>query len=134
MPLNSSIVGTSGGSLASEIDARWTMAYAAALGDLLPCYMDTRSSAGVVAHPLFPVCYEWPVLVALRATFDRSGLTPDEARRGVHASHDLIVHRPLRPPARVETRATVAGIERRKPGAYQLTRLETVDGAGAPIC
>ena len=134
MALNSSLVGTSGESLAGEIDTRWTMAYAAALGDSLPCYLDTASPAGIVAHPLFPVCFEWPVMVAMRATFDRSGLTPDEARRGVHASHDLIIHRRIRPPARVQTRATVAGIERRKPGAYQLTRLETVDAAGAPIC
>jgi len=134
MALNSSLVGTTGESLTGEIDARWTMAYAAALGDLLPCYSDTASPAGIVAHPLFPVCFEWPVIVAMRTTFDRSGLTPDEARRGVHASHDLIIHRPIRPPARVQTRATVAGIEQRKPGAYQLTRVETVDSAGAPLC
>ena len=134
MPLNSSLAGTSGEWLAGEIDTRWTMAYAAALGDSQPCYLDTASAAGIVAHPLFPVCFEWPVVVAMRATFDQSGLTPDEARRGVHASHDLIIHRQIRPPAQVRTRATVAGIERRKPGAYQLTRLETVDAAGTPIC
>ena len=134
MPLNSSLAGTSGEWLAGEIDARWTMAYAAALGDLLPCYLDTNSAAGIVAHPLFPVCFEWPVVVAMRATFDQSGLTSNEARRGVHASHDLIIHRQIRPPAQVRTRAMVAGIERRKPGAYQLTRLQTVDAAGAPIC
>ena len=134
MALNSSLVGTTGESLAGEIDARWTMAYAAALGDLLPCYLDTASPAGIVAHPLFPVCFEWPVIVASRATFDRSGLTPNEARRGVHASHDLTIHRQIRPSAHVQTRATVARIERRKPGAYQLTLVETVDAGGAPIC
>jgi acyl dehydratase len=134
MALNSSLVGTTGESLAGEIDARWTMAYAAALGDSLPCYLDTASPAGIVAHPLFPVCFEWPVIVAMRAKFEGSGLTPNEARRGVHASHDLIIHRQIRPPARVHTRATVAGIEHRKPGAYQLTRVETVDAEGAPIC
>ena len=134
MPLNSSLAGTSGEWLAGEIDTRWTMAYAAALGDSLPCYLDTASTAGILAHPLFPVCFEWPVVVAMRAMFDQSGLTPNEARRGVHASHDLIIHRQIRPPAQVRTRAMVAGIERRKPGAYQLTRLQTVDAAGAPIC
>jgi len=134
MALNSSLVGTSSEWLAGEIDARWTMAYAAALGDLLPCYLDTAAPTGIVAHPLFPVCFEWPVIVASRATFDRSGLTPNEARRGVHASHDLTIHRQIRPSAHVQTRATVAGIERRKPGAYQLTRVETVDAGGAPIC
>ena len=134
MPLNSSIVGASGESLASDVDARWTMAYAAALGDVMPCYVDTLAPGGVVAHPLFPVCFEWPVIVAMRAMFDRTGLTPEEARRGVHASHGLIIHRAIRPPTQMHTRATVAGIEQRKPGAYQLTRLDTVDAQGRPVC
>ena len=34
MPLNSSIVGSAGEYLVSEVDARWTMAYAAGLGDV----------------------------------------------------------------------------------------------------
>ena len=55
--------------MVSEVDARWTMAYAAALGDVMPCYMDTVG--GVIAHPLFPVCIEWPVQVAMRAQFER---------------------------------------------------------------
>ncbi len=134
MPLGSSIVGAAGEALASEVDARWTMAYAAALGDTVPCYFNTLDRAGVIAHPLFPVCFEWPVIVAMREMFERSGLTPNEARRGVHASHDLIIHRAIRPPARLRTRATVAGIEQRKPGAYQLTKLDTTDESGTPIC
>jgi len=109
------------------------MAYAAALDDLLPCYMDTRDEKNFVAHPLFPVCFEWPVVVALGRQYDRSGLRADEVARGVHATHDLIVHRPIRPPERLITRATVAGIERRKPGAYQVLRLDTVDSSGAPV-
>ncbi|MGO9602718.1 MAG: MaoC/PaaZ C-terminal domain-containing protein [Candidatus Binataceae bacterium] len=132
MPLDSSIVGAAGDFLSSEIDARWTMAYAAGLGDVLPCYMDTR--AGIIAHPMFPVCFEWAAIIAMRDVFERSGLTPDEARRGVHASHDLIIHRAIRPPERLRTKATFAGVEQRKPGAYQVTKLETVDDAGAPVC
>ena len=67
--------------MVSEIDSRWTMAYAAALGDSMPCYMDTVR--GVIAHPMFPVCFEWPVQVAMRAQFEKStSLTRDEAMRG----------------------------------------------------
>jgi len=133
MPIESSIVGIAGAPMTSQVDSRWTMAYAAALGDALPCYMDT--TRGVIAHPLFPVCFEWPVQVAMRGQFEKStSLTRDEAIRGVHATHDTILHRAIRPPEQLTTRLTVAGVERRKPGAYQLTRLETVDGAGAPIC
>jgi acyl dehydratase len=109
------------------------MAYAAALGDSIPCYMDTVR--GVIAHPMFPVCFEWPVAVAIRSQFERSAsLTRDEAMRGVHATHDVVLHRAIRPPERLTTQLTVAGVERRKPGAYMVTRLDTVDGAGKPVC
>jgi acyl dehydratase len=118
--------------MVSEIDARWTMAYAAALGDSMPCYMDTNR--GVLAHPMFPVCFEWPVQVAIREQFEKSTLTRDEAMRGVHATHDTVLHRAIRPPERLTTRLTVAGVERRKPGAYLVTRLDTVDEGGTPVC
>jgi acyl dehydratase len=32
------------------------------------------------------------------------------------------------------TRATVVGVERRKPGAFQVLKLDTVDAAGKPVC
>jgi acyl dehydratase len=134
MPLSSSIVGTASEPAASEIDARWTMAYAAGLGDSLPAYMDTLRPAEFVAHPIFPVCFEWPMIVAMRRLFRTNLLTDEEAMRGVHATHDLIVHRPIRPPETLRTRLKVAGVEARKPGAYQLTQLDTIDARGAPVC
>ena len=133
MPIESSIVGLAGAPFVSEIDSRWTMAYAAALGDAIPSYMDTTH--GVIAHPMFPVCFEWPVQVAMRAQFEKStSLARDEAMRAVHATHDTVMHRAIRPPERLTTRLTVAGVERRTPGAYVLTRLDTVDDAGKPVC
>jgi len=110
------------------------MAYAAALDDLLPCYMDSREAAKFLAHPMFPVCVEWPVVVALGQKLQGMGMHHDEFRRGVHATHDATIHRPIRPPEKLTTRATVGAIERRKPGAYQLTKLETTDESGAPVC
>jgi acyl dehydratase len=32
------------------------------------------------------------------------------------------------------TRATIVGVERRKPGAFQVMKLDTVDAAGKPVC
>ena len=118
--------------MVSEIDSRWTMAYAAALGDALPCYMDT--TRGVIAHPMFPVCFEWPVQVSMRALLEKTSLTRDEAMRGVHATHDTVLYRAIQPPERLTTQLTVAGVEQRKPGAYLVTRLDTVDEAGQPVC
>jgi acyl dehydratase len=133
VPLTSSIVGASE-SLFTDVDTRWTMAYAAALGDTARCYFDTLDASGIIAHPLFPVCFEWSIITKMRQALERSGLTPSEARRGVHASHDLLIHAPVRPPVRLQSRAMVAGIERRKSGAYQLTKIETVTANGSPVC
>jgi acyl dehydratase len=134
MPLASSIVNTASEPAASEIDARWTMAYAAALGDSLSAYMDTLRPAEFVAHPMFPVCFEWPLIVAMRRLFKTNLLSDEEATRGVHATHDLVIHRAIHPPETLHTRLVVAGVERRKPGAYQLTRLDTTDARNNPVC
>jgi acyl dehydratase len=133
MPLDASLVGTESEPLVHEVDERWTMAYAAGLGDLLDCYIDTRRPQGIIAHPLFPVCLEWPTALALRAKH-RGKILPAEAARGVHATHHAIIRRRLRPPLRVTTRAMIAGIEQRKPGAFEVTKFETVDDRGAPVC
>lgn len=58
MRIPAGIVGTTVGLDVQEIDARWLMAYAAALGETAPEYFDTTRPAGILAHPLFPVCYE----------------------------------------------------------------------------
>ncbi len=134
MPLNSSTVGASAAAIVHDIDERWLMSYAAGLGETLPCYLDTLRPGNVIAHPLFPVCFEWPTVVSMRESASAVGLTHDEAVRSVHATHDLVIHRSPRPGDRLTTRATIVGVERRKPGAFQTMRLDTVDAAGNPVC
>ena len=122
-------VGITVGPREHEIDARWLMAYAAALGESAPEYFDTSRPDGILAHPLFPVCYEWPLALDVRA----KALPDDVAVRGVHATHRLTLHRPPRAGDRLSTTATVAALERRTPGAYLVLRMETVDAAGRPV-
>jgi acyl dehydratase len=125
----SSVVGVTVGPREQTVDARWLMAYAAALGEEAPEYLDTTRPGGVVAHPLFPVCYEWPLALDVRAK-----VLPDEiAMRGVHATHRLTLHRPIRAGERLHTIASVVALERRTPGAYMVLRLETADAAGRPV-
>jgi acyl dehydratase len=124
-----SAVGVTVGPREHAVDARWLMAYAAALGDHAPEYFDTTRPDGILAHPLFPVCYEWPLALDVRAK-----ALPDEvAVRGVHATHRLTLHRAPRAGDRLSTTATVAALERRTPGAYLVLRMETVDAAGRPV-
>ena len=134
MPLESSLVGTKVGPASTEVDARWAMAYAAALEDYLPCYLDTRRPDGIVAHPVFPVCIEWPLAVALHEKMRESKLAQSEAARAVHATYDVTLHRSIRPPELLTTTLTLAGVQRLKPGAYELMRFDTVDAKGGPVC
>jgi acyl dehydratase len=129
MRIPEGLVGTTVGPLVQEIDARWLMAYAAALGDVHAEYLDTTRPEGVIGHPIFPVCYEWPLAVELRA----SALSEGIAVRSVHATHDLRLHRRARAGDRLSTTATVISSEPRAPGAYVVTRLETVDADGRAV-
>jgi len=123
------LVGVPVGEIETEIDARWPMAYAAGLGDTDPAYLDTLRPGGIVSHPLFPVCYEWPLAVESRVR----QLGEEIALRGVHATHDVVIHRRARPGDRLRTRASVVAVAPRRAGAYVLTRYATADAAGAPV-
>jgi acyl dehydratase len=129
MRIPDGLVGTTVGPLVQKIDARWLMAYAAALGDVHPEYLDTTRPEGVIGHPIFPVCYEWPLAIELRTEI----LSARIAVRSVHATHDLRLHRRARAGDHLSTTATVISSEPRPPGAYVVTRLETVDADGLPV-
>jgi len=111
------------------IDARWLMAYAAALGETDPRYFDTGARSGPLAHPLFPVCYEWPLAVALRERVIGEAIAPFS----VHATHDLVVHRSPRGGDRLRTSARIVDVRPVKAGSLVVARYDTVDGAGAPV-
>jgi len=126
MKIAGDIVGKTATPCGHAIDARWLMAYAAALGETAAEYFDTTRPDGITAHPLFPVCYEWPLALELRA----ETLGDDVAIRGVHATHDLRLFRLPRAGDHLVTTARIIAVESRRPGAYVLSRFETVDGHG----
>jgi acyl dehydratase len=99
------------------------MAYSAALGETDPRYYDTQN--GVLAHPLFPVCYEWPLAQPLRALPALQPLFP----RLLHAQHDLTLHRLPRAGETLRVSARIAGAEQRRPGAFVVFRFEARDAA-----
>jgi acyl dehydratase len=111
------------------VDARWLMAYSAALGETDPRYFDTAARGGVIAHPLFPVCYEWPVSQPIRQIPELREHFPWL----VHAEHDLVLHRPVRQADTLSTVARIVSVESRKPGAYVVFRFDARDAAGEPV-
>jgi acyl dehydratase len=126
MPLSTEIVGESTHPLAHQVDARWLMAYAAGLRDFNPRYMDTQDNT-VVAHPVFPVCLEWPVILNTREMAGSEALSAEESARGVHAAHDLHIYRPIRAGDNLLTHSTMIGVRPIKPGAAYTMRLDTID-------
>ncbi|MFQ5898644.1 MAG: MaoC/PaaZ C-terminal domain-containing protein [Candidatus Methylomirabilia bacterium] len=122
MRLSSDLLGVTVGPIQHDVDIDWITAFASGIGE-------SETIPDVVAHPLFPVCYEWPALVAVGDQTVSEAIRP----RGVHATHDMTIHRLPRPGDRLSTTATTIGVEPRKPGTYVLTRLRTVDQAGAPV-
>lgn len=135
MPVPVDAVGAQTPPITHDVDNRWVMAYAASLGDFLPCYLDTTRDGGVVSHPLFPVCVEWPTMLAMRdLPVLTAAMEDDEARRGVHATHDLVIERLIVPGDRLTTSAVVTGVEQRRPGAYLTCEMTTVDASGAVVC
>jgi len=124
-----SIVGAEVGPLSQEIDARWLMAYAAGLGLTEAAYYETRGPDGPLAHPMFPVCYEWPLALEIRAR-----TIPHEiATLGVHATHRALIDRLPRAGDRLSTSARVVGVTRRRAGTLVTTRFTTIDERGAPV-
>ena len=102
------------------------MAYSAALGETDPRYYDTAAADGVLVHPLFPVCYEWPLAQPLR---DLPALKPLQARL-LHAQHDLVIHRTPCAGEVLRVSAVIAGLSQRRPGAFVVFRFEARDAAG----
>lgn len=129
MKLSSALVGEAAGPLEQTIDARWVMAYSAGLGETDARYYDTSAADGPRVHPLFPVCYEWPVSRSLRS------LPPLEAHQArlVHAQHDVILHRPLRAGETLVTSARIALAVQRPPGAFVVFRFEARDAQGNAV-
>jgi acyl dehydratase len=127
--LSSALVGEATGPLEQTVDARWVMAYSAGLGETDARFYDTTAADGPWVHPLFPVCYEWPVSRSLRS------LAPLEAHKArlVHAQHDLILHRPLRAGETLATFARIALAVQRPPGAFVVFRFEARDAQGAAV-
>ena len=127
--LPSSTLGATAGPCEQEIDARWLMAYAAALGETDARYFDTGAPSGPAAHPLFSVCYEWPLAVALRESVIGEAIAP----YSVHATHDVVIHRSPRAGDRLSTSARIVEVKPVKAGSLVVGRYDTVDATGAAV-
>lgn len=119
-----------GREIVHEVDHRWLRAYTTAVGDLRPRFFDMRHEAGLIAHPVFPACLEWPLF-----TDGVAGLEMDEQtlNRGLHIGQQLRWHHPISPGERLLTRAEILTLRQRKQGVQLRLGFETVNPAGKPV-
>ena len=111
-------------------DERRLMAYAAGVQDDNPRLFDLDREDGIVGHPLFVACLEWPLVQqgAPGLEFPDGG-----AHRGLHVSHEIRLHRLIRPGDRLRTTTRLLAVEPRSIGAYTVVGFETQTFEGEPV-
>jgi acyl dehydratase len=107
------------------VHERRLRAFAASVGDLSAPLFDLDSPAGIVAHPVFPVCLEWPLVLAGPPGL---GLDDDAVHAGLHVSHEIDWHRPIRPGDALRTTLRVETLEQRSAGVLAVFAFATTAG------
>ncbi|MDY0311264.1 MAG: MaoC/PaaZ C-terminal domain-containing protein [Desulfobacterales bacterium] len=133
MQIDSSHVGTRLSPYRTTVDWRWMTNYAAAVGDANPCYLDDTRSAGILAHPVFPVAVTWPVTLHLDRYLAGSAFPVELMAMQVHHSEHITLHRPIRPGQHLTVAGTVAAIRPHRAGSRVILRYNAFDEGGQEI-
>jgi acyl dehydratase len=112
------------------VDERWLRAYAAGVEDLSPPLFNLLADDGIIAHPVFPVCLEWPLIVRGPPGL---GLDVAATRAGLHVSHDITWHRPIRPGDVLVTSIAVESLDQRSKGVLASLGFTTGTRDGEPV-
>ena len=112
------------------VDVDEAIAFARATKDLLPAYLEGRS-----IPPLYSAVL---VLTALHdsqlTSIDEGAIQgPDGTMRGVHASHDLRVHRPLHPGERLHWDSRIHAVKATPAGVLYTQKIVLRDSDGRPL-
>lgn len=116
--------------LTRAVSDRWLVAYAASVGDTRPELFDVEWPGGIVAHPVFPACLEWPLVADGAPGLE---LTAATLRRGLHVAQSSVLHAPIGPGSTMTTEAELVVAEQRTNAAHIATEFTTVDERGARI-
>lgn len=107
-----------------DVSDRWLVAFAAGVGDTRSAYFDVERPGGIVAHPIFAACLEWP-LVEMGAP--GIALTGTTLNRGLHVEQTSALHAPIRPGRVLTTTAELCIAEQRSNAVHLATRFTTTD-------
>src|SRR5215510_3147380 len=115
------------GPFEGRVDADAALAYARATDDPNQVYEDGTA---------VPLLYTVSLIFDAYLQSVREGIEPGAvagARGGVHAEHDLRLHRPLKPGAAVTWKATTSGAQQTKAGALVAQHLVVSDDEGPVV-
>jgi hypothetical protein len=115
------------------ISARWTMNYAAAIGDPNPLYFNDERPEGIIAPPLFPVAVTWPIIENIADYIEAEGFPGEILFTQVHYTEHLSIHGPVTPGGNIKIRGSIAAILPHKAGTHVVIRFDATDAGGNPL-
>jgi acyl dehydratase len=131
--LTSDFVGTGLREYACQISPRWTMNYAAAIGDPNPLYFDDERPGGIIAPPVFPVAVTWPVIERIADYIEAESFPREIVFTQVHYTEHLHICRPVKPGDNLAIRGTIAAILPHRAGAQVIIRFDARDELGQTV-
>lgn len=124
-------VGSIGATAREQLEDRWVMNYAAAVGDTNPVYFDNLDGKQPPAHPNYISHLEWDAIGNLHSGL--TSLTDSDRLSGVHSFNDTQIHRPIISGDQLKSTARVVGVEQRRSGARMTIQIRTVDEIDRPV-
>jgi acyl dehydratase len=133
MKLTSDFVGTRLREHSCTVSSRWTMNYAAAIGDANPLYFNDEHPGGIIAPPLFPVAVTWPVVERIGDYIEAENFPKEVILTQVHYTEHLRFYRPTRPGDRLTIKGTIAAILPHRAGTHVILRFNVEDEENQPV-
>jgi acyl dehydratase len=130
MKLSSDFVGATLKEYTCAINARWTMNYAAAIGDNNPVYFNDERPEGIIAPPLFPVAVTWPIIENITDYLEAGEFPKEVLFTQVHYSEHLSIHRPVTPGINLRISGAIAAILPHRAGTHVVIRFDAKDTEG----
>jgi len=131
--LTSDFVGASLKEYTCTVNARWTMNYAAAIGDANPVYFNDERPEGIVAPPLYPVALTWPIVEHITDYLQADGFPQEVLFTQVHYSEHLSLHQPVTPGMKLKIKGVIAAIVPHRAGTYVVIQYDAQDAGGSRV-